>query len=105
MENLANARGRGAQEFVHDGTNQKPRLNWSHLGLGLTIVLVVLSLAGWEWAARTNRISALWFPPPTFIAQTFEKMIQSGEIQVGLSATLWRVFMGFVFGGLAGLVL
>lgn len=32
-------------------------------------------------------------------------MIASGEIQVGLGATMTRVFLGFLFGGLSGLVM
>ena len=69
------------------------------------ILVLILSLAVWEWAAQTKRISPLYFPPPSIVAQAFGKMINSGELWTGTAATLSRVFIGFAFGGLAGLVL
>jgi sulfonate transport system permease protein len=60
---------------------------------------------GWEAVARLELISVHLFPPPTVIARTIVKLAASGELAQHVSASLYRMAAGFVFGVAAGTVL
>jgi len=67
------------------------------------ITLVFLSL--WESAARLGWIQVLFFPAPSTIFNSAQHLIASGELFLDLRATLSRVVLGFVLGGVPGLIL
>lgn len=71
----------------------------------LAIALMVVALAAWEWASRSGAISRLFFPPPSDVARAIARAIRSGELPRHLGATLSRVSLGIMSGGVAGYLL
>lgn len=70
----------------------------------IAVACIILAFfAAWELLARAEIISALFFPPPSVIARTLWDMTASGELVTETMATLWRVSLGFIAGGAAGL--
>lgn len=57
----------------------------------------------WEWAVARGAVTPLLFPAPSAIAARLLGMVQAGELQPQLEATLTRLGAGFVLGGLPGL--
>lgn len=69
-------------------------------------VVVVLALLGlWEFLARTEAISPLFFPPPSGTLKTLLDMIIKGKLWPNLTATLSRLALGVLIGGLPGYLL
>ena len=58
----------------------------------------------WEIAARAGYIDTRFFPAPSKIFETMWQLILSGELYVHLKASMYRLFWGFLWGGI-GLVL
>lgn len=69
----------------------------------LGLWLPALILISWEIAASAGMLNRLIFPPPSAIAQAAKDMALRGELQQHLSATLTRLFLGFLIGSFAGL--
>jgi NitT/TauT family transport system permease protein len=67
--------------------------------------VLVLILLAWQILASNNIISALFFPPPSAIAQTFLKLAQSGDLLTHTTITFQRLLLGFGIGGGSGLLL
>jgi NitT/TauT family transport system permease protein len=69
----------------------------------------LLSPAGllivWEVLADLHVIDARFFPPPSSIAATLIKLGRSGELWVNFSASLGRLFWGYLLGGVPALLL
>jgi sulfonate transport system permease protein len=68
--------------------------------LGLVLPLVVL--IGWEGAVRAGLIEGRLMPPPSRIATVMVQLAASGELVTHVEATLWRVGVGFLIGGIVG---
>lgn len=67
---------------------------------------ITLSFLGlWELAARLGWIQTLFFPAPSVIWLSAQRLIVSGDLSKDLGATLSRVVVGFLLGGLPGLIL
>jgi NitT/TauT family transport system permease protein len=66
---------------------------------------VFLVLAGWELAANSGWLSTLFFPAPTAIGKTLLEIITNGELITHLLASLSRLSLGLVLGGVPGLLL
>jgi NitT/TauT family transport system permease protein len=71
----------------------------------LPLLVIVLVLAVWEWQVRTGGMSALFFPAPSTIIQTLVRLLVEGELLAHLGATLARLFLGFLLGGIPALIL
>ncbi|MBN1148157.1 MAG: ABC transporter permease [Anaerolineales bacterium] len=71
----------------------------------ISALIVVVILAAWEWLARSERISSLFFPPPTQILRIFCELTANGKLPAHLAATLSRLALGFALGCLPGLFL
>jgi ABC-type nitrate/sulfonate/bicarbonate transport system permease component len=71
----------------------------------ISALIVFVFLAVWEWLARSGYISVLFFPPPTKILRSFFELLANGKLVVHLKASLYRLSLGFVLGGLPGLIL
>ncbi|CAA9258925.1 MAG: ABC transporter, permease protein (cluster 10, nitrate/sulfonate/bicarbonate) [uncultured Chloroflexia bacterium] len=69
------------------------------------MVAIVALLMTWEWGARSGYITALFFPAPSAIATTLGKMLDDGALTMHLGASLRRVLLGILFGGVPGLLL
>ena len=70
----------------------------------LPLLVAFIGLAVWEWQSRSGALSALYFPAPSVIIESFFRLLNDGELAVSLAATLKRVFLGFFFGGSLGLI-
>lgn len=64
----------------------------------------ILILVFWEIASQSGLVDRRFIPPPTAIVDTAWKMIASGEIFVHVWATFQRVVVGYVMGGIPGLL-
>lgn len=59
----------------------------------------------WELLADFHLIDARFFPPPSRIAATLVRLAASGELWSNLSASLSRLFWGYLLGGVPALLL
>jgi len=90
-----------------DAVLQKWLHNWLHHGLRLASVAVCLLL--WQWASTVHlNLGLITFqnvPSPKEVLQAAWALAQSPRLLSHLSASLYRVFAGFVVAALAGIVL
>jgi ABC-type nitrate/sulfonate/bicarbonate transport system permease component len=75
-----------------------------HRSLGLTILSLMLGLAGWQLLS-TFVFSPFLVPPPVRVIRTAIPMILSGEIFHDVIISLSRVFVGFITGSIAAILL
>lgn len=71
------------------------------IGLAAPVALLVL----WEGLARLGLIDARFFSSPSAIAVAFVHLCASGELWANLSASLGRLFWGYLLGGIPALAL
>ena len=62
-------------------------------------------LAIWEIAAQVGYIDTRFFPAPSKIFETMWVLIVSGELWIHLKASMYRLTMGFLWGGIPALLL
>ncbi|HEY0613880.1 MAG TPA: ABC transporter permease [Candidatus Elarobacter sp.] len=75
-------------------------------GTGWVKIAAPLSLiALWQIAVSTRFLNPGLFPPPTAIAANFVQYAASGELATNASATLSRLAIGLVLGGVPGTLL
>jgi NitT/TauT family transport system permease protein len=68
--------------------------------------LILLTAIGcWEWAARREVISTLFFPAPSIIVRTLIRSFASGQMIAHSGATLSRIFLAFLIGGLPATII
>jgi len=103
MAHLEDPRGRGAEEPVDSRVTGGERGGWRRVALlpGLAVVAVI---GAWEVAAREGWLPPLLLPAPSAIASRAAAMIASGELVRQSAATLWRVVLGLVLGGVSGAI-
>ncbi len=75
-----------------------------HRSLGLTILSLMLGFAGWQLLS-TFVFSPFLVPPPVRVIRTAIPMILSGEIFHDVIISLSRVFVGFITGSIAAILL
>lgn len=66
-------------------------------------VLAVLAI--WEAICRAGIVSALYLPAPSAIVETGWQMILSGELGRSVAASMYRIILGFLAGGIIGILL
>lgn len=71
----------------------------------LPALVCVAVLACWEVGVRLGGITALFFPAPSTIWVTIVATVLNGTLLPNLWATVWRVGLGLVLGGVPGLIL
>ncbi len=71
----------------------------------VSILSPLLLLALWEGLGRLGLLDARFFPAPSAIAETFAKLLGSGELWEHTVTSLGRVVIGFLIGAIPGLVL
>jgi ABC-type nitrate/sulfonate/bicarbonate transport system permease component len=64
---------------------------------------IALLLVLWEMASRTIVSNSALFPPPSRVATAFLVWSRSGELSRDLQASAWRLLVGFLGGGIAGI--
>ena len=72
--------------------------------VALLFASLLIGLAGWQFLS-TFVFGPFLVPPPLLVAQTFVPMSASGEIFDDIGISLSRVFIGYVTGTIAALVL
>jgi ABC-type nitrate/sulfonate/bicarbonate transport system permease component len=78
-----------------------PRARDRLIGLLSPAVLLLL----WEGLARIGWIDQRFFPAPSSILAGFVHLSRSGELWANLSASLVRLFWGYLLGGIPALAL
>ncbi|RZN12536.1 ABC transporter permease [Bradyrhizobium genosp. SA-3] len=71
------------------------------LGLLLPLTLAL----GWELVVWLGWSNGRLVPPPSRVFATITELARSGELVRHITATLWRVGLGFAFGVVAGTLL
>src|SRR5438067_1228966 len=75
----------------------------------LSVLVGVLSVPAfvgiWELIARSRIVNAVLFPPPSTVAVAVLDWIHSGQFFGDLSASLFRVTVGFLIGATGGIML
>ncbi|HPG41112.1 MAG TPA: ABC transporter permease [bacterium] len=71
----------------------------------LRILPIPLLIGVWEILARAGFLNRALFPSPSDVVLAFGKMTLSGELFFDIGATLLRVFFGFVFGSMLGILI
>ena len=70
----------------------------------ISIMAILLLLTLWELICRLGLVSPLFLPSPTQIVTALWAMLLDGELARSLSASIYRIAMGFILGSLFGLV-
>jgi sulfonate transport system permease protein len=73
--------------------------------LALGLVLPILLIGGWELAVRLGWAEGRLLPAPSRVLATLVGLTSGNELAGHIGATLARVGLGFLFGGLAGIAL
>ena len=83
------------------------RRSWSRESVerAMNIVSPVFLLLIWELCARAGFIDVRFFPAPSKIFQVMYTMIQNGQLEKHVWASLQRLWWGILFGGVPALVL
>ena len=66
---------------------------------------MLTAIGCWEWAARREVISTLFFPAPSIIVRTLIRSFASGQMIAHSGATLSRIFLAFLIGGLPATII
>jgi len=61
-------------------------------------LLPAVLLVAWEASARLQLIPSNWLPAPSMVATTLTELGRSGELLANVTATVTRLFLGFVLG-------
>ncbi len=105
MAHLEGNRRRSSHGAQRQGLTSLALPHAARLERLLPVVAIVALLMTWEWGARSGLITALFFPAPSAIATTLGKMLDDGALGTHLGASLRRVLLGILFGGVPGLLL
>jgi len=71
----------------------------------LRFVSPVALLLLWEWAVRVHVLDARFFPAPSSVVAGAVSLARTGELWEDLRATLMRLILGFLAGGIPGVAL
>ena len=80
-------------------------LSVKHPEYWLPGLILITAVGCWEWAARREFISTLFFPAPSIIVRTLIRTFIDGELLDHLGATLSRVLLAFMVGGLPAVII
>ncbi|QJD86611.1 ABC transporter permease [Cohnella herbarum] len=78
------------------------RTKLNDIAIGALLPIFILLI--WQVLGNLGVFSPTFLPTPLAIAAEFQKLIVSGELFQHLSISLQRAAMGFLIGGVAGLV-
>lgn len=71
----------------------------------LPATVCLAGLVAWDLTARAGWISPLFFPPPSLVLITLVRMMGARDFWPAFGLTLYRLVVGVVIGGGAGLLL
>ncbi len=83
------------------------RRSWSRESVerAMNIVSPVALLLIWELCARAGWIDVRFFPAPSKVFQVMYNLIQNGQLEKHVWASLQRLWWGILFGGIPALAL
>ena len=83
------------------------RRSWSRESVerAMNIVSPVALLLVWELCARAGFIDVRFFPAPSKVFQVMYNLIQNGQLEKHVWASLQRLWWGILFGGVPALIL
>ena len=83
------------------------RRSWSRESVerAMNIVSPVALLLVWELCARAGFIDVRFFPAPSKVFQVMYNLIQNGQLEKHVWASLQRLWWGILFGGVPALML
>jgi ABC-type nitrate/sulfonate/bicarbonate transport system permease component len=76
-----------------------------HSEYWLPSLILLVAIGFWEWGARREVISTLFFPAPSIIVTTLIRSFTSGQMIEHTGATLWRIFLAFMIGGIPAMII
>lgn len=86
-------------------TNRRRRPNVSWLGAVLLgLILPVVLLAIWQWAATGGAFSSSQLPTPSAVFSALVELIERGTFWGHVAISVQRVLLGFAIGASCGLV-
>ncbi|MBN9528866.1 MAG: ABC transporter permease [Alphaproteobacteria bacterium] len=68
------------------------------------LVAFILIIAAWEAASRSGILPALFLPAPSAVFLALKDLAQGGKLVGHVTASLYRIGIGWTIGALAGLV-
>ncbi|MBP2002498.1 sulfonate transport system permease protein [Paenibacillus shirakamiensis] len=69
------------------------------IGWLLPVTIIVI----WQLAGQADLLNPILLPTPLDIGEELISMLQSGELMRNLGVSVWRVVLGFIFGGSLGI--
>ena len=105
MAYMENTGGRGPQEPADTRLKDESPGRQPFFERWLPMSIVAVILAAWEIAVRSGKLSALFFPAPSVIVRTLIRLLTDGTLVTNVGATLSRVLVGFLLGGIPGVTL
>ena len=100
---MEDAGERRSEKLIGIGLNKQAKRYFPERWMPGGVVLTIL--VAWEILSSAGKVSQLFFPSPSTVVETFFRLLAGGELAPNIAATLSRVFLGFITGGLAGLIL
>ena len=96
-------------EIVHNVAKASSKKSFAISAGNIDRIMNIASPLGllllWEVAARFGWIDVRFFPAPSKIFVTMLELIQNGQLWIHLKASMYRLFWGFVWGGVPALLL
>lgn len=71
----------------------------------IAIISFVLLIAGWNLASVSGIVDSVFLPAPQKVAMTIINSFVSGNIWADLYISCYRIFMGFLYAALIGVIL
>ncbi len=71
----------------------------------LSLFSPILLLVLWEVLVRVHLLDARFFPAPSSIVGTFGSLVASGELWKHITASISRIFIGFLMGAIPAMLL
>ena len=66
---------------------------------------VIAFMLLWEFTSRMEVVNPRLFPAPTIVFSALVEWVRSGELWRDVTASYWRMFVGYLFGGVLGVML
>jgi NitT/TauT family transport system permease protein len=82
-----------------------PRISARNRDRLISIASPLVLLALWELSVRVGLLDARFFPAPSRIWGTFVELVRDGTLWSNTSASLRRLLLGFLVGGIPALLL
>jgi sulfonate transport system permease protein len=96
----------GSAPETHEPPQASTRIRRSWLGaVALGMILPVLLLLGWQYAATSGNFSASQLPTPAAVVAALLELLERGTFWSHVAITVQRVLVGFLIGAAVGLLL